>query len=159
MALRAIALQSGAGRRSHGDRGNEDKAAVSAAQIGYDLKVPGEMAFFSWPSRGRTRDDTADEATISASVDALAAFLHQLSERSGAERVHLFVISFPRSTVGMQLAPLRGAASRSGAELDMTLRPADTPPCSAQCRSSSEMQESDISGVSVTVMRSKVFIG
>jgi esterase/lipase superfamily enzyme len=28
-------------------------AAIRAAQIGCDLKVPGATAFFSWPSRGR----------------------------------------------------------------------------------------------------------
>lgn len=51
------------------------------------------MAFFSWPSRGGLTDYWADEATITASVGALAEFLHQLCTRSGAERVHLFVHS------------------------------------------------------------------
>ena len=67
------------------------EAAVRAAQLGYDLKVPGEMAFFSWPSRGGVLDYSADEATITGSVDPLADFLEGLATRSGAERVHLFV--------------------------------------------------------------------
>jgi len=29
------------------------EAAIRAAQIGCDLKVPGITAFFSWPSKGR----------------------------------------------------------------------------------------------------------
>lgn len=34
----------------HGFNVSFEEAAVRAAQIGYDLKVPGEMAFYSWPS-------------------------------------------------------------------------------------------------------------
>lgn len=77
----------------HGFNVSFEKAAVSAAQIGYDLKVPGEMAFYSWPSHGSLGAYTADEATITASVKHLAEFLHELSTRSKAERIHLFVHS------------------------------------------------------------------
>lgn len=77
----------------HGFNVTFEEAAIRAAQIGYDLKLPGEIAFYSWPSRGNVRDYTADEATISASVKHIAQFLHELSENSGAERVHLFVHS------------------------------------------------------------------
>ena len=77
----------------HGFNVSFEEAAVRAAQIGYDLKVPGEMAFYSWPSRGSTAAYTADEATITASVPHIAQFLHELSEQSGAERIHLFVHS------------------------------------------------------------------
>jgi esterase/lipase superfamily enzyme len=55
--------------------------------------LPGEFAFFSWPSRGRTDDYLADEATITSSTPHLAQFLEELSDRSGAERLHLFVHS------------------------------------------------------------------
>jgi esterase/lipase superfamily enzyme len=77
----------------HGFNVSFEEAAVRAAQIGYDLKVPGEMAFYSWPSHGATTAYSADEATIGASVPHIAQFLHELSERSGAERIHLFVHS------------------------------------------------------------------
>lgn len=36
----------------HGFNVSFKEAAIRAAQIGYDLKVPGATAFFSWPSRG-----------------------------------------------------------------------------------------------------------
>jgi esterase/lipase superfamily enzyme len=36
----------------HGYNSSFDEAAIRAAQIGFDLKVPGVTAFFSWPSRG-----------------------------------------------------------------------------------------------------------
>ena len=53
----------------HGFNVSFAEAAIRAAQLGYDLKVPGEMAFFSWPSRGGVLDYSADEATITASVE------------------------------------------------------------------------------------------
>ena len=77
----------------HGFNVSFEDAALRAAQLGYDLKLPGEMAFFSWPSRGGVKDYPADEATISASVTAIATFLEELGARSGAERIHLFVHS------------------------------------------------------------------
>lgn len=77
----------------HGFNVSFAEAAIRAAQLGYDLKVPGEMAFFSWPSLGGVLDYSADEATITASVGPLAEFLEGLATRSGAERVHLFVHS------------------------------------------------------------------
>ncbi len=77
----------------HGFNVSFEEAAVRAAQIGYDLKVPGEMAFYSWPSHGAATAYAADEATIGASVPHIAQFLHELSEHSGANRIHLFVHS------------------------------------------------------------------
>ena len=77
----------------HGYNVSFDEAAIQAAQIGYDLKIPGEMAFYSWPSNGSVADYLADEATITASFPHIARFLRELSEQSGAERIHLFVHS------------------------------------------------------------------
>ena len=50
-------------------------AAIRAAQIGYDLKVPGATAFFSWPSRGSVAAYPVDEASIEASERAITDFL------------------------------------------------------------------------------------
>jgi len=77
----------------HGFNVSFDEAAIRAAQIGYDLKIPGEMAFYSWPSQGAVVDYPADEASMTASVSSIARFLHEFSEQSGAERLHLFVHS------------------------------------------------------------------
>ncbi len=77
----------------HGFNVSFEEAAIRAGQIGYDLKFPGEIAFYSWPSHGSAATYSADEATITASVPHIAQFLHELSERSGAERIHLFVHS------------------------------------------------------------------
>jgi esterase/lipase superfamily enzyme len=77
----------------HGFNVSFEEAAIRAAQIGYDLKVPGEMAFYSWPSQGSAGAYTADEATITASVKYISEFLRELSAEAGAERIHLFVHS------------------------------------------------------------------
>ena len=77
----------------HGYNVGFNEAAIRAAQIGYDLKVPGEMAFFSWPSHGDTTDYFADEANIGVSYPYIAQFLRELSEKAGAERIHIFAHS------------------------------------------------------------------
>ncbi|MCC7360821.1 MAG: alpha/beta hydrolase, partial [Anaerolineales bacterium] len=68
----------------HGYNVGFGEAAIRAAQIGYDLKVPGEMAFFSWPSRGTPLLYAADEATIEASVAAITYFLREMVANAGA---------------------------------------------------------------------------
>ncbi len=68
----------------HGFRNSFEEAAIRAAQISYDLKVPGPTAFFNWPSRGTVHAYTVDEATIEASEDAITEFL----------------LDFPRRTAG-----------------------------------------------------------
>src|SRR5260370_26727034 len=59
----------------HGYNVSFEDAAIRAAQIGYDLKVPGPVAFFSWPSRGSLAAYPADEASIEASDQPIADFL------------------------------------------------------------------------------------
>src|SRR5215813_2087007 len=68
-------------------------AAVRAAQIGYDLKVPGATAFFSWPSRGSVAAYPVDEASIEASERAITDFLVDFTTHCGAEKVHVIAHS------------------------------------------------------------------
>jgi esterase/lipase superfamily enzyme len=68
-------------------------AAIRAAQIGYDLKVPGATAFFSWPSRGSVAAYPVDEASIEASERAITDFLVDFTAHSGAEKVHVIAHS------------------------------------------------------------------
>ena len=77
----------------HGYNVSFDEAAIRAAQIGFDLKVPGAMAFFSWPSRGALGGYAADEASIEASEAAIADFLVRLATDSRASRVHVIAHS------------------------------------------------------------------
>jgi esterase/lipase superfamily enzyme len=73
----------------HGYNVSFDEAALRAAQIGYDLQVPGITAFFSWPSQGSVIGYPADEAAIEASEQYIADFLSRFASESGADRVHV----------------------------------------------------------------------
>jgi esterase/lipase superfamily enzyme len=77
----------------HGFNVTFEDAAVRAAQVGYDLKVPGATAFFSWPSRGSVTAYPADEAGIEASERAITDFLVDFAANCGAERVHVIAHS------------------------------------------------------------------
>jgi esterase/lipase superfamily enzyme len=99
----------------HGYNVTFDAAAVRAAQIGFDLKVPGATAFFSWPSRGILSGYAADEASIEASEAAITEFLVSMATFSGASRVH--VIAHSMGNRGLLRAVQRmasRAASASG---------------------------------------------
>jgi len=77
----------------HGFNVTFEDAAIRAAQIGVDLKVPGATAFFSWPSRGSVAAYPADEATIEASEQAITDFLVDFTGRCGADKVHIIAHS------------------------------------------------------------------
>lgn len=78
----------------HGYNVTFEGAALRAAQLGVDLKIP-FTAFFSWASKGvcTLRGYMADEATIEASEAHLTEFLAKLATDSGAERVHVIAHS------------------------------------------------------------------
>ncbi len=77
----------------HGFNVSFEEAAIRAAQIGFDLRVPGATAFFSWPSRGTVRAYTVDEASIEASEKAITQFLVDFTKNCGAEKVHIIAHS------------------------------------------------------------------
>ena len=77
----------------HGFNVTFEDAAIRAAQIGYDLKVPGATAFFSWPSRGSVAAYPVDEASIEASERAITDFLVDFTANCGAEKVHVIAHS------------------------------------------------------------------
>ena len=79
----------------HGYNTSFEDAAVRAAQIGFDLRVPGLMAFFSWPSLGSATRSCyeSDAQSVDASTGALQEFLRGLVADAGAGRVHLIVHS------------------------------------------------------------------
>ncbi len=73
----------------HGFNVTFEEAAIRAAQIGWGLKVPGAMAFFSWPSRGTVTAYPTDEASIEAIERAITDFLVDFATNCGAEKVHV----------------------------------------------------------------------
>jgi esterase/lipase superfamily enzyme len=77
----------------HGFNVTFDEAAIRAAQLGYDLKVEGATAFFSWPSRGRLEDYLADGSAIDASEVALKQYLETLSANPEVESIDILAHS------------------------------------------------------------------
>jgi esterase/lipase superfamily enzyme len=96
----------------HGYRVDFDDAAIRAAQLGVDLKVPGVTAFFSWPSCGTIQGYMADEASIEASEPFIAEFLDNFVSRSGVERVHLLAHSMGNRGLLRALQRLAARLSR-----------------------------------------------
>jgi esterase/lipase superfamily enzyme len=93
----------------HGFNVTFEDAAIRAAQIGFDLKVPGATAFFSWPSRGSVTAYPADEASIEGSEQAITDFLVDFTQNSGAAKVH--VIAHSMGNRGLLRALQRIAAN------------------------------------------------
>ncbi len=93
----------------HGYNVSFEEAAIRAAQIGYDLKVPGATAFFSWPSRGSAAAYPVDEASIEASEPAITQFLVDFTAHCGADKVH--VIAHSMGNRGLLRALQRIAAN------------------------------------------------
>jgi esterase/lipase superfamily enzyme/GNAT superfamily N-acetyltransferase len=98
----------------HGFNVDFEEAAIRAAQIGFDLKVPGLTAFFSWPSCGTLTGYPVDEATIEASGNHIAEFLRDFVARSGAQRVHLVAHSMGNRGLIQALTRLVTKFSESG---------------------------------------------
>lgn len=76
----------------HGYNTSFDEAALRAAQLGVDLKVP-VTAFYSWPSKGDLFDYAADAASVEASEIYVKEFLLRFAEQSGAESINIIAHS------------------------------------------------------------------
>jgi esterase/lipase superfamily enzyme len=77
----------------HGYNTEFEEAIIRAAQIGYDLKIEGVTALFSWPSKGSTFGYTADEATIQSSEPYLEQFLMSIISNPEVEEVNVLAHS------------------------------------------------------------------
>lgn len=93
----------------HGYNNSFDDAAIRAAQIGYDLKIPGPTAFFSWPSLNDAKQYPADEAAIEGSEGAIANFLIEFAKNCGTQAIH--VIAHSMGNRGLLRALQRIAAN------------------------------------------------
>lgn len=77
----------------HGFNTSFDEAAKRAAQLGFDLKVPGITAFYSWPSLANITAYASDLARIEASEQMLADFLVKTTTLVERGKVHLIAHS------------------------------------------------------------------
>lgn len=98
----------------HGFNVTFDEAAIRAAQIGYDLKVPGPTAFFSWPSKGDAHRYKADEASIEASEQAITDFLVDFAAQCQGAKIHLIAHSMGNRGLLRSLQRIAGNAEIRG---------------------------------------------
>ena len=77
----------------HGFNTTFDEAAKRAAQLGFDLKVPGITAFYSWPSLANITAYANDLTRIEASEQMLADFLVRTTTLVERGKVHLIAHS------------------------------------------------------------------
>jgi esterase/lipase superfamily enzyme len=76
----------------HGYNVTFDGAAECAAQIGFDLGIP-LTAFYSWPSQGKIKGYSADEASIQASEPYILEFLTEFATIAKPDRIHIIAHS------------------------------------------------------------------
>jgi esterase/lipase superfamily enzyme len=77
----------------HGFNTTFDDAARRAAQLGFDLKVPGITVLYSWPSRGTVGAYLSDLSAIEASEEHIASFLVKVTAMADRGKVHLIAHS------------------------------------------------------------------
>jgi esterase/lipase superfamily enzyme len=77
----------------HGFNTTFDEAAKRAAQLGFDLKVPGITAFYSWPSLANITAYVSDLSRMEASEQHLAEFLVKTTALTEHGKVHIIAHS------------------------------------------------------------------
>lgn len=99
----------------HGFNTSFDEAARRAAQLGFDLKVPGITVLYSWPSRGSVGAYVSDLAAIEASEAPIAEFLVAVSALADRGKVHIIAHSMGNRGLLRALHRVTAqAAQRSG---------------------------------------------
>jgi pimeloyl-ACP methyl ester carboxylesterase len=81
----------------HGFSTTFEEGAKEAAQIAYDLQLPGKPVLYSWPSHGNISvgDYKVDQATVNRpeEIGHLKTFIRQVLKESGRGRVNLIGFS------------------------------------------------------------------
>jgi esterase/lipase superfamily enzyme len=77
----------------HGYNVSLREAIVRAAQIGFDLKIEGITATFSWPSKGRLIPYPQDEEHIQLSEQHFVDFIERLAQSPGLEEINVLAHS------------------------------------------------------------------
>jgi esterase/lipase superfamily enzyme len=101
----------------HGYNTTFASAAIRAAQIGFDLKVEGVTAFFSWPSHGRVRAYLPDLREADASRNEFQRFVHLLVDDTETLAINLIVHSMGNKLVIESLSSLKASLQQRGVKL------------------------------------------
>lgn len=98
----------------HGYNVAFEEAALRGAQMGFDLKVPGVTAFYSWPSSASLEGYFADQDRIEASEPQIAEFLVRMVRDSGARKVHLLAHSMGNRGLARAIQRIAAQAHEAG---------------------------------------------
>jgi esterase/lipase superfamily enzyme len=96
----------------HGFDNTFEQAAWRTAQLSYDLGFQGAPILYSWPSKGKLGEYTADEATIDWVTPHLEKFLETVAVQSHATTVHLIAHSMGNRALTRALSSI--AAKHAG---------------------------------------------
>ncbi|WMT71112.1 alpha/beta hydrolase [Bradyrhizobium sp. Ash2021] len=94
----------------HGYNVTFNDAAIRAAQIGFDLKIPGAMALYSWPSSGRVDGYLSDADSVAASESFLIEFIERVSNAAGEAKIN--IIAHSMGNLGLIRALTLGLAQQ-----------------------------------------------
>jgi esterase/lipase superfamily enzyme len=94
----------------HGYNVKFSEAAIRAAQIGFDLKVPGVMALYSWPSKAVVGSYLADSDSIASSETYLIEFINRVAKASGNAKLN--IIAHSMGNLGLIRALTAGFADK-----------------------------------------------
>jgi esterase/lipase superfamily enzyme len=77
----------------HGFNVTFDEAAIRTAQLGFDLRIDGICAFFSWPSAGKLRRYLSDGDEVQVAKRYFVEFLRELSSIHAIDEIHILAHS------------------------------------------------------------------
>jgi esterase/lipase superfamily enzyme len=94
----------------HGYNVKFTDAVIRAAQIGFDLKIPGVMALYSWPSKADVGAYLSDADSIAASETHIVEFISRISKAAGTAKIN--IIAHSMGNLGLVRALTAGFADR-----------------------------------------------
>jgi esterase/lipase superfamily enzyme len=98
----------------HGYNVEFAEAARRTAQLGFDLRVDGIAAFFSWPSRGRFLRYLEDEESVQLAEPLFFEFLNTLASIEPLQEIHILAHSMGNRLL-LRTVERLAVASSSGA--------------------------------------------
>lgn len=101
----------------HGYNTSFEAAVIRAAQMGFDLRVGGVTALFSWPSAAKWAQYLRDADNVEHSEPALSEFLDTLTTATSLTRVNFIVHSMGNRLVARTLTSLAPRLQASGVQV------------------------------------------
>lgn len=105
----------------HGYNTKFINAVVRAAQIGHDLDIRGQMAVFSWPSRGNLHGYIADQNRADASEASLEKYIQLLATSAGATRINIIAHSMGNRVFSRVVSKLEHLANAENIKLGIVI--------------------------------------